>query len=327
MVLKILILISILLQLVAAVVAIRLTSVTRYNVSWILFTIAFIALCALQVVQFIPMVGGQSWDFMPYFFAWTSVLISFCFAVGTFYVRKIFQWIQRLNYQRQLTERRILTTVLRTEEKERMRFSKELHDGLGPLLSSARMSLTELAKTNHTPADTELIANTSYVIEEAIRSLREISNNLSPHTLNSFGLARAVNSFITHSLSLRALKNVDIKFDTNLKTERFDSNVEVILYRVICELINNSLKHSGASNIRLDMQYADDEIAIKYTDDGKGFDTAAVIDTGMGLSNITSRINSLNGKVSIYSEGRNKGMGADILVKVKQINDTSGEKI
>lgn len=318
--------ISIILQVIAAVVAIRLIKKTRFNISWILFTIAFIALLVMQVAQFIPMAAGKRWEFPPHFFAWMGVLISFCFAVGTYYVGKIFEWIRRLNYQRQLTERRILTTVLRTEEKERMRFSKDLHDGLGPLLSSAKMSLTELAKTDHTPADAELIANTTYVIEEAIRSLREISNNLSPHTLNSFGLGRAVGSFINHSVALKSIPDMKMDFYTNLKNERFDSNVEVIVYRVICELINNSLKHSGSKNIKLELIYADNHISIRYSDDGKGFNPQGAIDTGMGLSNITSRVGSLDGQVSIISSVGN-GMSADIKINVVQVYDNSGEKI
>lgn len=326
MVLKTLMVISIILQVIAATVALRLIKKTRYNISWILFTLAFVALLALQVAQFVPMAAGKEWEFPPYFFAWMAVLISLCFAVGTFFVGKIFEWIRRLNYQRQLTERRILTTVLRTEEKERTRFSKELHDGLGPLLSSAKMSLTELAKSEHPDADGELIANTTYVIEEAIRSLREISNNLSPHTLNSFGLARAVGSFINHSLALKPGSFPEIGFATDLKNERFDSNVEVIVYRVICELINNSLKHSGAKKITLELKHGGKLLSIRYADDGKGFNTQGALDTGMGLSNITSRINSLDGEVVIKSSIGN-GMSADIRINVVQVHDNSDEKI
>ena len=91
------------------------------------------------------------------------------------YAHKLFKYIDRLNRQRQLLNKRILTAVLRTEEKSRSRFSKELHDGLGPLLSSAKMSLSALAGERREEERGEIIANTTYVIDEAIRSLREIS--------------------------------------------------------------------------------------------------------------------------------------------------------
>mgnify|MGYP001537039530 FL=1 len=182
-------------------------------------------------------------------------------------------------------------------------------------LSLIHISLGELAKNCSSKEDAELIANTTYVIDEAIRSIREISNKLSPHTLNSFGLSRAVSNFVNKTISINPNRNVEIRFDTNLKTERFDPNVEVILYRVIGELINNSMKHSGATLLTLGLTYADDTVTIDYSDNGKGFDTAAVLDTGMGLSNITSRIQSLKGTVEITSE-RGKGMSAHISVNV-----------
>lgn len=315
MILKVLIIISIVLQLVAAVVAIRLTRITKYNISWMLFTLGLVLMCMIRLSEYIYVVGGQQWRLPQHFMAWVGVVTSLCFAIGMFYVGKMINSIRRLNYQRKLTERRILTTVLRTEEKERLNFSKELHDGLGPLLSSAKMSLGELAKRCPDGEDAELIYNTSSVIDEAIRSLREISNKLSPHTLNTFGLARAVSNFINKTISINSGRNVDIRFDTNLKTERFDPNVEVILYRVIGELMNNSLKHSGASLLTLSMIYDGETVTIDYTDNGKGFDTAAVLDTGMGLSNITSRVQSLKGTVEIESE-RAKGMHAHISVNV-----------
>lgn len=320
MVLQILIIISIALQLIATVIAIRLTRVTRFNIAWLLFTLSLVLMCFLRLNEYFVIIEGPQWKLPPHFMVWIGVITSLCFAVGMFYVGSIFKYIRRLNYQRKLTERRILNTVLRTEEKERLNFSKELHDGLGPLLSSAKMSLSELAKSHQSAEDAELLRNTAYVIDEAIRSIREISNKLSPHMLNTFGLAKAVGNFVNKAASISADRHIAIKFDTNLRSERFDSNVEVILYRVIGELFNNSFKHSGATIITLSMTYDNDIISIDYTDNGKGFDTDAVLDTGMGLSNITSRIQSIKGSVEIESE-RTKGMKAHITVNVKQTDE------
>jgi signal transduction histidine kinase len=320
MILQILLIISIILQLVAAIIAIKLSRRTKYNISWMLFSLALVFLCFARLAQFIPLVGGREWALPPHFFAWLGVITSLCFAIGIFYVSKIFDYMRRLEYQRRLTERRILTTILRTEEKERARLAKELHDGLGPLLSSAKMSLSELAKTDCAGENRELLDSTSYVIDEAIRCLREISNNLSPHTLTSFGLARALNNFINKSAAINSLKNIKIDFDTNLRTERFDPNVEVILYRVICELITNSIRHSGGDLITLSLLYGDSRLSIHYSDNGKGFDPEAVLDTGMGLANITSRIGSLHGSVDISSERKN-GMRADITINLAQADE------
>ncbi|MDR2885161.1 MAG: histidine kinase [Rikenellaceae bacterium] len=317
MVLQILLIISIALQLVAAVTAISLTRMTRYNLSWILFTIAFTAMCFLRLGEYAQVVLGKEWRLPPDFFVWIGVLTSLCFAVGVFYVKKIFNLINRLDSQRRLTEKRILNTVVRTEEKERMRFAKELHDGLGPLLSSAKMSLSALAHEGQSKENLEIIGNMNYVMEEAIRSLREISNNLSPHVLNDFGLRRGVENFIGKSLASGTMK---IDFRTNLQGERFDTDVEVILYRVICELINNSLKHSGGQHVAISLVYADQVLLLDYSDDGRGFNPQAVMDIGMGLQNINSRINSLKGSVQITS-AKGEGMHARIEIDLRKTTE------
>ena len=312
MVLQVLLIISVILQLVAAGTAIRLMRETKYNFSWILFTVALTAMALLRFGEYIQMVWSKELRLPPDFFVWIGVITSLCFAVGVFYVRKIFTYINRLDIQRQLTARRILSTVLRTEEKERLRFSKELHDGLGPLLSSAKMSLSALDIGSSDPKNGEIVRNLGYVIDEAIRSLKEISNNLSPHVLNDFGLARAVSNFTSRAVTLNDIK---IHFETNLKNERFNTDVEVILYRVMCELINNSIKHSGGSRIDISLQYDGRRLTIDYSDDGHGFRPEAVLDTGMGLSNITSRIQSLKGRSSITS-APGQGMQAHIEVNL-----------
>ena len=202
---------------------------------------------------------------------------------------------------------------MRAEEKTRSDFSKELHDGLGPLLSSAKISLSAISRNELDESRREIFDNTLFVVEEALRSLREISNNLSPHVLSDFGLARGIKNFIERSSTLH---NVKISFATNLRTERYNTDLEVIMYRVVCELVTNSLKHSGCSEIRLSLTSAGDILELQYTDNGRGFNPQAVMDCGMGLSNMNSRINSLNGTFDIRST-KGKGMGATVKVNVR----------
>ena len=311
MLIKILLIVAIVIQTIATLFAIRLIRTTKYNSIWILFTIGFTLLSVERVVQFLR-ANGQT---LPYeVFVWLGLVISISMSIGVMYAHKLFKYIARLNRQRQLLNKRILTAVLRTEEKSRSRFAKDLHDGLGPLLSSARMSLSALARDERSPEQKEIIDNTTYVIDEAIRSLREISNNLSPHVLNDFGLARGVQNFIDKSA---AMHDVKIRFTTNLRSERFDTDVEVILYRVICELINNSLKHAACSSINLSLSQNGTELALDYTDDGRGFNPQAMMDCGMGLSNISSRINSLGGVFDIAS-AKGRGMRAAIRVNTQE---------
>ena len=311
MLIKILLVISIIVQTLATAYALRLVRATKYNSVWILFIVGFSLLSVERFVQLL-MAGGH---YVPrWWFGYLGIVVSVCLSIGVMYAHKLFKYIDRLNRQRQLLNKRILTAVLRTEEKARSRFSKELHDGLGPLLSSARMSLSALSREERSADQREIIDNTTYVIDEAIRSLREISNNLSPHVLNDFGLARGVQNFIDKSAAMHDAK---IRFTTNLRTERYDTDIEVILYRVICELINNSLKHAACTSINLSLSQNGSELALDYTDDGRGFNPQAMMDCGMGLSNISSRINSLGGTFDI-SSAKDKGMRAAIRVNTQQ---------
>ena len=312
MLIKILLVIAIVIQCVATGYALRLVRTTKYNSVWILFIVGFSLLSVERLIQLLLVSG---FEIIPrWWFGYLGIVISVCLSIGVMYAHKLFKYINRLNRQRSLLNKRILTAVLRTEEKARSRFSKELHDGLGPLLSSAKMSLTALAREEHDAEQREIIDNTTYVIDEAIRSLREISNNLSPHVLNDFGLARGVQNFIDKSA---AMHDVKIRFTTNLRSERYDTDIEVILYRVICELINNSLKHAACSAINLSLSQNGSELTLDYTDNGRGFNPQAMMDCGMGLSNIASRINSLGGTFDIAS-AKGKGMRAAIRVNTQE---------
>lgn len=310
MMIKVLLYLAIVIQFVAMYYAIRLVRATKYSAIWILFIIGFMVLAGERVLQLLAAYGHQvsAWTMV-----WHDIVVSVCVSVGVVLLDKLIIYIERLNYHRQMASKRILTAVLRTEEKSRANFSKELHDGLGPLLSSAKISLSALANGEMDASRREIFENTLHVVEEAVRSLREISNNLSPHVLADFGLARGIQNFIDR---LSSMHNVKMSFATNLKDNRYDTDIEVVLYRVVCELITNSLKHSGCSEIRISLSTSGDDLELQYSDNGMGFNPHAMLDCGMGLSNINSRINTLNGDFDI-SSSKGKGMRASVKVNVR----------
>lgn len=155
--------------------------------------------------------------------------------------------------------------------------------------------------------------NLKQAVDEAIISVRDISANISPHILNNFGLKDAVDSFIK---KLRSAKALDISFTTNIGNRRFGYNVEVIMYRVICELINNTLRHAEADKIRIELKLTDEIIYLTYTDNGIGFDVSRqATKYGMGLDNMQYRLKSGNGGIEIMSE-RGKGMQAKAFIKL-----------
>ena len=299
--------ITLTLQVIAIIYALRLVKRTKYNAIWVLCIIGFILIALERWFELLSVNGTQKTFYIS---ITLGIGVSFCISFAVLFAHRLVRYIERVNRQRALLNRRILTAVLRAEEQSRLKFSKELHDGLGPLLSSAKMSLSALSQSDIADNQREIISNTKFVIDEAIRSVREISNNLSPQVLIDFGLAQAIHNFTTRCATLHG---VTIEFKTTLCNERFDSDVEVILYRVTCELINNSLKHSGCSKISLNIEHDGSTLSLLYADNGCGFDPEATIDCGMGLSNISSRISSLGGNINIRSS-KGGGMSATISI-------------
>ncbi len=313
MILKILLVLAIILQFFAAGIAIRLTRVTKYNLSWILITIGLVFMAFQRIVEMIPAISTIHSTEFRHVFIWIGVITSLCFAIGVFLIQKIFNYIKRVDNERRRTEKKVLNAIIQTEEKERQRFAKDLHDGLGPLLSTVKLAVSSLSQMEVDESRREIILNTDMVINEAIKSLKEISNNLSPHILDNFGLTRALWSFIN---KLNQAKGIEVRFETELKNERFDHNIEVILYRVICELINNTIKHASASHIDIKLELKDERIIVIFADDGKGFDTEVVLNEsqrGMGYSNMISRINSLKGVFQVDSA---PGKGTNVYINV-----------
>ena len=305
--------VAIVMQTIATVIALLLVNETKYCVLWICCIIGLSMLSTERVLQLLSFDGIY---ISKLTYAWIGIIVSLCFSIGVVFARFLVNHVDRMALERRLLENRFMTAVIRTEERSRASFSRELHDGLGPLLSSAKMSLSALSKAELNERDRQTLQNTTSVIDEAIRSLREISNNLSPHVLNNFGLERGIKNFVERT---QAIHSTEIFFTTNLRDERFDSNIEVIIYRVVCELINNSLKHAACSKIEVSLMLTAERITLEYGDNGRGFTPSEVEGGGMGLANIKSRISSLDG---IFNLDSHPGEG----MHAKAIISTNGTK-
>jgi signal transduction histidine kinase len=308
-------LISIVLQFIAAIVAISLTKVTKYNISWILISISLILLAIRRLIEFIPFLYNKFYEDIRLVDHWIGIVTSMLVAVGIFLVKKIFNQLREAERIRKHSERRILNAIIRTEERERQRFAKDMHDGLGPIMSTIKMSLSALSKHDLDNHGKAIVDNLEDVIDQGITEIKEISNNLSPHILNNFGLASALSTFIN---KINYSEVIQIDFTTNLKQERFGANVESVFYRAACELINNTLKHAEANQIILKLNKINNLLIMHYSDDGRGFlyeDMKQPDSQGMGYYNIHSRLQSINGQIDIET-AEGKGFSADIFVKL-----------
>lgn len=304
--------ISLFLQVAAAVIAISLFKRTKFNSSWILISTGFLLMAVSRVFELWPTIYPEMEEVMQIVQRWLAFIISLVLLVGVFYIRKIFQFMRRVDEIRRETEKRVLAAVIKTEEQERQRFAKELHDGLGPLLSVIKMLVSGLEAANGTEVNDKIKLNLRQAVDEAIAGVRDISANISPHILNNFGLKDAVEAFIKR---LRQSGNFRIYFTTNLGEQRFVYNVEVVLYRVICELINNTLRHAAATKVTIDLQLEEGVLYLEYTDNGIGFDIKGLSAyEGMGLNNMRYRLQSGNGDIEIVSE-HGKGMRANAYIK------------
>lgn len=309
----VLVYVSLFLQVLAAAVAISLFKRTKFNSSWILISIGFLLMAVSRVFELWPTIYPEMEDEMQIVQRWLAFIISLVLLVGVFYIRKIFQFMRRVDEIRRESEKRVLSAVIRTEERERQRFAKELHDGLGPLLSVIKMLVSGLDGKKSPEMNDKIKLNLRQAVDEAITGVRDVSANISPHILNNFGLRDAVEAFIKR---LRQSEAFTVYFTTNLTNERFGYNVEVILYRVVCELINNTLRHAAASKVTIDMQLDDGVLYLEYTDNGIGFDVQTVTSReGMGLNNMRYRLQSGNGDIEIVSK-YGQGMRANAYIRV-----------
>lgn len=205
---------------------------------------------------------------------------------------------ERKNHQHQL-----MTAIIETEERERQRFSQELHDGLGPLFSAAKMYVECMQQTNDTAEILEMAKKAEEIISMANTTAREISLNLSPNVLQNYGLVSAVQSFFSY---ISDNKNMRVNFIH--RCGRISFLHETTLYRVITELTNNTIKHANAKNIFLRIENSHGKLAVEYRDDGVGFDVNKIKNGyGLGVNNIINRIESIGGTVVVSSQN-NEGI-------------------
>jgi len=319
---KVALLLSILLQFTAAGVALSLTRKTKYNISWIFLSIAFLLMAIRRIIDLIPIYFKELEAEMSLIERVLGIMTSIFLLAGVFFIQRLFNYLKRIDDVRLESENRVLQAIMETEEKERRQLAKDLHDGLGPLLSNIKMSVSAIEKSTITGFNSDIITNIHNLINESIISLKETSNNLSPHILENFGLVSAIESFIE---KINTLGGIEISFSSNIENTRFENQTEINLYRVICELFNNTLKHARAEKASLLIHYADNRLVAQYFDNGVGFETENLPDkTSMGIFNMKSRLKTINGSIA-FKRIKPQGMMTNIVLQVTPKTVTYGK--
>lgn len=210
-------------------------------------------------------------------------------------------------------EKQLVATqaILDGETSERTRLARDLHDGLGGMLSVIKLNLYEVKKNMVlSDADVQRFNHALNMLDDSVGELRRVAHNMMPEALSRFGLKTSLQDFV-HNIP-------NAHFHYFGEDQRLNPKLEIIVYRTAYELVNNALKHAQARTINVQLVQQPDTVSLTVQDDGKGFDVSKKQD-GNGLSNIQNRVASFNGRMSIFSS---PGEGTEITVEFKIPSET-----
>ena len=215
--------------------------------------------------------------------------------------------------RKQIQKKNIVKAIIQTEEKEKANFSKELHDGIGPLLSIIKLYLEWTIRLKSIKKRNEIIHKAETIVEEALATVKEISNKLSPHLLANYGLTSALQSFAN---KIEETSSINITVESNI-TRRIDMEIEAAIYRAMIECINNTIKYANANRIYILLNDIGSQIQINYRDNGIGFNLEETIaaQKGLGLFNLQNRIQTIGGEIEMHS-GIGNGVNYQIIIPI-----------
>jgi signal transduction histidine kinase len=219
------------------------------------------------------------------------------------------QKIRELEKEKQLAA---TEAVLKGEAQERSRLAKDLHDGLGGMLSGIKYSFqTMKGNLIMTPENQQAFERSMDMLDSSIKEMRRVAHNMMPESLVRFGLDTALKDYCT-SVSKSGALQVSYQ-SIGLANYTFDQTMAISVYRIIQELIGNTLKHGAAKNAIVQVTKSDNLLAVTVEDDGKGFDTNMIeLSKGIGYTNIKNRVDFLKGKLDINSE---EGKGTSVHIE------------
>ncbi len=205
-----------------------------------------------------------------------------------------------------------LAGILKGQEEERSRMAKDLHDGLGGMLSGIKLNLSAMqGNLIVSEKDTQLFSKSIVQLDNAITEMRRVAHNMMPEALLKFGLAEAIQDYCD---GINESNMVKMKFTQLASQQTMEKSVEVALYRIIQELSNNAIKHAAAQNIFIQIDTHEKGISLTVEDDGKGFNTTHLATIkGAGLQNVQARIDYLKGSLDIDSA---PGKGTSVNIEI-----------
>lgn len=205
-----------------------------------------------------------------------------------------------------------IKAVFESQEKERTRISKDLHDGIGQQLSGLKMAWDKIStKLNKLKvAEFEELISLTNILDETAIEIRDLSHQMMPKTLKEFGLIPAIEDMLSKSFKFSSIQHEFEHF--GIENGRFNENIEIGLYRISQELLNNIIKHSNATHVTFQVFKSGKKLQLLVSDNGVGF-TPQTSNSGHGLANIKTRLATINGTCSVES---NNGATTRIVVEL-----------
>src|SRR6185312_15418538 len=216
-----------------------------------------------------------------------------------FHQRKVIRYQMKLQKMEQDQQKLLLNASIRLQEEERQRIAADLHDDAGPLLATARLYLNENLIHQETAVQLQSIFSAKQIIDDSIQLIRNISHSLMPPTLKNFGLEAAIKDLF-EKINGSGVINASARFHDN--RQRLNDEQELLVFRILQELVTNIIKHSSAGFIHLTQNAQGNIVYFRIHHDGKGilqqdFEKMEHNSAGLGLKNIQSRIRVLKGKI------------------------------
>jgi two-component system, NarL family, sensor kinase len=215
-----------------------------------------------------------------------------------------------------------LQSMVNGQETERTRIAKDLHDGLGGLFSTVKMYFSTLQHDTPTLKDNELFQKSYKLVDTASEEVRQIAHNMMPEVLMKLGLTNALKDL---SDNISAGKLLKVSLETHGMNKRLNATTEIMLFRIVQELLNNIIKHANATEAIIQFIRENERLSVVVEDNGRGFNTQEADEQNhSGIATIQSRVSYLNGKMSIDSQ-KNVGTTVmmDFLINEPQASDTS----
>lgn len=240
-------------------------------------------------------------DIVLVYFIGTFAMLLLAGAIFFFFIvyqKRLLKKELEINKIRADQQEEIIKNTVQAQEKERKRIAQDLHDEVGAMLSVVKLNVGRIEKKTVDAKPRQLATETKSYLDDVITQVRRISRDLMPPSLEKLGLSFALDELVRW---INKSDQIKVEFSKRGEPFRLDIKKELAVFRITQELVNNALKHSGASQILIKLRFTEKYMAVSVADNGKGFDIDKLESNGLGLKNLESRSALMGGSYKLNS--------------------------